>query len=68
MDTRIETRRLVKLETLFEIFDLVTLRVSRKRREMYIGHSRLQYVCLCVFLSLAAFLQYCTHPDVTWAE
>jgi len=39
---------------------------SRRRREMYIGHSRLQYVCLCVFLSLAASLQYCTHPDVTW--
>jgi len=42
---------------------LVTFRMSRRRREMSIGHSR-----LCVYLSLAAFPHYCTDPDVTFGE
>jgi len=37
--------------------------VSRRRREMCIGHAR-----LCVCLSLAACPQYCTDPDVTWGN
>jgi len=41
--------------------DLVTFRVSRRRREMYWGHAR-----LCVCVSAAACLYYCTDPDVTW--
>jgi len=40
---------------------IITFLVSRRRREMYIGHGR-----LCVCLSLAAFTQYCTDPDLTW--
>jgi len=36
--------------------------VTRRRREMYIGHARL---CVCVCLSLAACPHYCTDPDVT---
>jgi len=45
----------------------VTFRVSRRRREMYIGHARL---CLFVCLSLAAFPHYCTDtdPGVTWGN
>jgi len=39
---------------------LITFRVSRRRREMYCGHAR-----LCVCLSEAACLHYCTDPDVT---
>jgi len=39
---------------------LMTFRVSRRQREMYIGHAR-----LCVCLSLAARPHYCTDPDVT---
>jgi len=35
--------------------------VSRRPREMYIGHA-----CLSVCLSSAACPHYCTHPDVTW--
>jgi len=42
---------------------LVTFRVSRRRREMYCGHPR-----LCVCLSAAACLHYCTDPDVTWGS
>ena len=38
----------------------ITFRVSRRLREMYIGHAR-----LCVCLSLAAFPHYCTDPGVT---
>jgi len=30
---------------------------------MYIGHGR-----LCVCLSLCAFPNYCTDPDVNWGE
>jgi len=46
---------------------LVTFRVSRRRREMYIGHAHLSVcVCLCVCLSLAAFPHYSMDPDVTW--
>jgi len=43
-----------------------TFHVSRRRREMYIGHARL-CVCLsvCVCMSLAAFPHYCTDPDVS---
>jgi len=42
---------------------LVTFRVSRRRCEMYCGHA-----CLCVCLSAAACLHYCTDPDVTWGN
>jgi len=42
---------------------LITFRVSRRPREMYCGHAR-----LCVCLSAAACLQYCTDPDVTWGS
>jgi len=44
---------------------LITFRVSRRPREMYIAHERL-CVCLCVCLYAAAFPHYCTDPDVTW--
>jgi len=40
---------------------VVTFRVRRSRGEMYIGHHR-----LCVCVSIAAFLHYCTDPDVSW--
>ena len=40
---------------------IITLRVSRRRREMYSSHARLS-VCL----SAAACPHYCTDPDVTW--
>jgi len=46
---------------LFITLYLNTLRVSRRRCEMYIGHAR-----LCVCLSLASLPHYCTNPDVTW--
>ena len=39
---------------------LITFRVSRRRREMYIGHVHL----LCVCLSAAACPHYCTDPEV----
>jgi len=42
---------------------LVTFRVSRRPREMYCGHAR-----LCVCLSAATCLQYCTDLDVTWGS
>jgi len=42
---------------------VITFRVSRRRREMYSGHAP-----ICVCLSLAAFLHYCTDPDVTWGN
>jgi len=42
---------------------VVTFRVSHRRREMYCGHSR-----LCVCLSTAACLHYCTDPDVIWGS
>jgi len=41
---------------------LVTFYMSCRQREMYIGHARM---CVCVWLSLAAFPHYCTDPDVT---
>jgi len=44
-------------------FQLITFCVSRRRHKMYCGHPRLS-VCLC--LSAAACLHYCTDPDVTW--
>jgi len=40
-------------------------RESYRPREMYRGHARL-CDCLCVCLSAAACLHYCTDPDVTW--
>jgi len=43
----------------------ITFRVSRRRREMYIGQVRL-CVCLSVCLSAAACPHYYTDPDVTW--
>jgi len=46
---------------------LVTFRVSRRRREMYCGHTHL-CVCLCVCLCAAACPHYCTDPDVTWGS
>jgi len=46
---------------------VTTFRVSRRRREMYIGHARLS-VCLSVCLSVAAFAPYCTDPEVSWGN
>jgi len=43
--------------------NIITFRVSRRRREMYIGHAR-----LCVCLSIIAFPHYCTDPDVSWGN
>ena len=40
---------------------LITFRVSPRPRQMYCGHAR-----MCVCLSAAACLHYCTDPDVTW--
>jgi len=34
---------------------------------MYCGHARLS-VCLCVYLSAAAYLHYCTDLDVPWGS
>jgi len=49
---------------------IVTFRVSRRRREVYIGHAHLCVccvsVCLSVSLSVTAFPHYCTDPGVTW--
>ena len=39
------------------VMRLITFRVSRRPREMYCGHAR-----LCVCLSAAACLHYCTDP------
>ena len=48
---------------------LITFRVSLRRREMYIGHTRLCLsLCVSVCLSLTAFPHYCTVPDVTWGN
>jgi len=45
---------------------IITFPVSRRRRrEMYCGHPRL---CVCVCLSAAACLHYCTDPRVTWGS
>ena len=45
---------------------IFTLRVSRRRREMYCGHARLcASVCMSACLSAAACLHYCMDPDVT---
>ena len=44
---------------------IITFRVRRIRREMYSSYGRL-CVCLCVCLSLAAFQDYCTDPNVAW--
>jgi len=51
------------------ILNVITLRVSRRRREMYSGHARLCVrlsVGMSVRLSLATCKHYCTDPDVTW--
>ena len=42
---------------------IITFPVSRRQREIYCGHAR-----LCVCLSVAACLHYCTDPDVTWGS
>jgi len=45
--------------------------MSRRRRKVYCGHARLSLcvsVCLCVYLSAAACLYYCTDLDVTWGS
>ena len=47
------------------LFRLVTFRVSRRRYEMYCGHTRL---CVSVCLPAAACQHYCTDPDVTWGN
>ena len=52
---------LLKVSVLGSLF--ITLRVSRRRCEMYCGHAR-----LCVCLSTAACLHYCMDPDVTWGS
>ena len=42
---------------------LITFRVTRRRRKMYSGHARL---CVCQCLSAIACPHYCNDPDVTW--
>jgi len=49
------------------LFDIVIFHVSRRRREMYIGHARL-CVCLSICLPVAALPYYCTDPGVTWGN
>ena len=49
----------------FDLCELITFCVSRRRRKMYCGHERL-CVCLSVCLSAAVCPHYCTDPDVTW--
>jgi len=46
---------------------MITFRVSRRRREMYCGHSRL---CVCVSICLSATVRphYCTDHDVTYGS
>jgi len=46
---------------------LVTFRVSRRRRKMYM-YIVLGHLCVSVCLSLAACPHYCTEPDVTWGN
>jgi len=49
------------------IAEVITFRVSRRRRKMYCGHVHpCVCVCVCVCLSAAACPHYCTDPDVTW--
>ena len=47
----------------FYVMYLLHFALSRRRREMYCGHTRLSVcvcsVCLCVCLSAAACLYYC---------
>jgi len=55
-------RRLLHTPAALPLYhSIITFRVSRRRREIYCGHSR-----LCVCLSAAACLHYCTDLDVTW--
>jgi len=48
-----------------QISSVITFRMSRRRREMYRGHSHL---CVCPSLSLSATAcpHHCTDQDVTW--
>jgi len=47
---------------------VITPRVSRRRREMYIGHARL-CVCVCVCLSVCRRIPTLLHgPDVSWGN
>ena len=46
---------------------VITFRVRRSRRALYIGHGRL-CVCVSVCLSRAAFPRYWTDPDVSWVN
>ena len=55
--------RMSAVATVSSRFHIITFRVSRRRREIYCGHAR-----LCVCLSAAACLHYCTDPDVTWGS
>jgi len=45
--------------------------MSRRRHEMYCGHTRL-CICVCMCLSVcvsaAVHPHYCTDPDVTWGH
>jgi len=52
-------------ETVIGPLGLITFRVSRRRREMYIGHARL---CLSVRGCMPTQSHYCTDSDVTWGN
>jgi len=45
------------------LFAIFTFRMSRRRRETYVGHA---FVCASVCLSVAACPHYCTDRDVAW--
>ena len=63
LDTCLSLRKISRLGDLLSLKTVITFRVSRRRREMYVGHSR-QCVCLCA----AACPHYCTDPNVTWGN
>jgi len=48
-------------KNLYACKTIITFCVSRRRRKMYCGYSR-----LCVCLSAAVRPHYCTDSDVTW--
>jgi len=55
-----------QLRTVVDIFtdaEIIKFRVRHSQSEMYSDHGR-----LCVCLSLAAFLHYCTDAGVTWGN
>ena len=56
-----QNQRHVTVDYLSNLKLLITFRVNRRPRETYCGHTR-----LCVCLSAAACLHYCTDPGVTW--